>query len=357
MTVNELKRYIYDNHKIDYVLEKLGCGHIEYHSNKDYYSASHPDGDNPMGINIRNSEYLNYRSFSRDVSYDDNEDLISLVEHIRKCSFVDALKYLHDILGLEYKWTKQPIKKGDTSDPLSVFKKVRSKRKINVDEIHTIDKEVMNDYIPLLYIGWLREGVMPWTAKKFKLAYSYRRKRVIIPMRYWMTGELLGINSRTTVENYEELGIKKFYITPTYQKSLNLYGLYENMESIKEAGYVVIYEAEKSVLKRDSKGDSTGVALSGHTISDEQVRILIGLNVDIIIAMDKDVPIDEIRFMCEKFRNIRNVFYIYDKWDLMGEKDSPADMPNKIYDFLLKYKIRYDVKEHREYIKSLSKKG
>ena len=41
----------------------------------------------------------------------------------------------------------------------------------------------------------------------------------------------------------------------------------------------------------------------------------------------------------------------------MGEKDSPADMPNKIYDFLLKYKIRYDAKEHREYIKSLSKKG
>ena len=249
------------------------------------------------------------------------------------------------------------MQKIDTSDPLAIFKKLRSKRTINVNEIHTIDEEALNDYVPLLHIDWFREGIMPWSAKKFGLAYSYRRKRIIIPMRYWLTGQLVGVNARTTIANCDELGIKKYFITPTYQKNLNLFGLYENMDSILKAGYVVIYEAEKSVLKRDSKNDSTGVALSGHTLSDEQVRILIGLNVDIIIAMDKDVPIEEIRFMCERFKNIRNVFYLYDKWDLLGEKDSPADMSNKIFDFLMKYKVKYDANEHREYIKNLSKKG
>lgn len=357
MTVNELKKYIFDNHKIDFVLDKLGCGHIEYHSNRDYFSASFVDGDNPQGINIRNTEYLNYRSFSRNVSYDDHEDLISLVQYTKKCSFINALKYLHSILGLEYKWTKQPEKKVDTSDPLAIFKKLRSRKIINLDEIHTIDEEALNDYVPLLHINWFREGIMPWSAKKFGLTYSYKRKRIIIPMRYWLTGQLLGINARTTIENCDELGIKKYFITPTYQKNLNLFGLYENMDSILKAGYVVIYEAEKSVLKRDSKNDSTGVALSGHTLSDEQVRILIGLNVDIIIAMDKDVPIEEVRFMCERFKNIRNVFYLHDKWDLLGEKDSPADMSNKIFDFLMRYKVRYDENEHREYLKSLGKKG
>ena len=88
MTVNELKRYIYDNHKIDFVLDKLGCSHIEYHPNRDYFSASFVDGDNPQGINIRNTEYLNYRSFSRNVSYDDYKDLISLVQYTKKCSFI-----------------------------------------------------------------------------------------------------------------------------------------------------------------------------------------------------------------------------------------------------------------------------
>ena len=30
---------------------------------------------------------------------------------------------------------------------------------------------------------------------------------------------------------------------------------------------------------------------------------------------------------------------------------------NKIFDFLMKYKVKYDANEHREYLKSLGKKG
>lgn len=358
MTVNELKNYIYDNHKIDFVLDKLGCGHIEYHPTKDYFSASFNDGDNPQGINIRNSKYLNYRSWSRGVSYDDHEDLISLVEYIKNCSFIDALKYLHIILGLEYKWTKKINKvTTDTLDPLFVFTKHKGKQRIDINDIHAIDEEIIDNYYPLLHISWFRDGIMPWAAKKFGITYSYKRQRIIIPLRYWRDGTLMGTSARTTVENSEELGIKKYLITPTYQKNINLYGLFENYQSILKAGYCVIYEAEKSVLKRYSRNDPTGVALQGHSISDEQVRILIGMNVDIIVAMDNDIPIEEIRFMCERFYNIRNVYYIKDKWNLIGAKDSPADMSNKIFDFLMRFKIKYDMSEHREYLKSLSKKG
>lgn len=355
MTVTELKQYIFNNNKIKYVLEQLGCHQIKYNSNKEYYSASHKDGDNPMGVVINNNEYLTYISYSRDVTYEDNKDLISLIEETNNVSFVDAIKYLHKLFGLSYSYKRKIKQEKKIDNPLSIFEKHISKKIVDVNDIHSINEDILDDYIPIPYIDWYREGVMPWTCKKFGIAYSYKKKRVIIPMRYWMTGELLGINSRTTVENYKELGIKKFYITPTYQKSLNLYGLYENYDSIQKAGYVVVYEAEKSVLKRDSKNDSTGVALSGHTISDEQVRILIGLNVDIIIAMDNDIRTDEVRFMCEKFLNIRNVYYIKDKWNLLGDKDSVADTSNKVFDFLMKYKIKYDAEEHREYLKSLER--
>lgn len=50
---------------------------------------------------------------------------------------------------------------------------------------------------------------------------------------------------------------------------MNLFGLWENKDSIQEKGHVVVFEAEKSVLKRDSLNDPTGVAVSGHEISDE----------------------------------------------------------------------------------------
>ena len=357
MDTISLKKYIFENEKVEFVLEKIGCHNIKYHPIKEFWSCGNYNGDNTGAVNVKNNEYLNVTNWTREKEFDDNSDIITLVQYNKQCSFVEAIKYLHEILGLDYKWQKKPQKSPNKVNPLYIFEKVKSKRRIDVSEIQVLNEELLNDYIPMLYIGWLREGIMPWTAEKFGIAYSYKRKRVIIPMRYWLTGELLGINSRTTVENYSELGIKKFFITPSYQKSLNIFGLYENQKSIQESGYVVGYEAEKSVLKRDSLNDSTGVALSGHSISDEQVRILIGLNVDIIISMDKDVPLEEVRHICEKFYNIRNVYYTYDKWDLLGEKDSVADMSNKIFDFMMKYKIKYDAHEHQEYLNSLKSSG
>lgn len=362
MDIVSLKKYIFEEHKVEYVLKEIGCHDIKYHSNKEkeYFSCANYNGNNLYAINVKNNPYLNVKNWTREKDFDENADLITLVEYNQQLSFIEAIKYLHKILGLDFKWNgkpqKKPKKKNDVLNMgLEIFTKHSCKRKVDVSDIHVLNEELLHDYIPLLYIGWFREGVMPWTAKKFGLAYSYTRKRVIIPMRYWLTGELLGVNSRTTVENYDELGIKKFFITPTYQKSLNLFGLWENKESIQKAGYVVIAESEKSVLKRDSLCDSTVVALSGKTISEEQVRILIGLNVEIVIAMDKDVCIEEIRFLCEKFYRIRKVSYIYDNCDLLNEKDAPMDAKNDIYNFLFENRVIYNNKEHEKYLQSLER--
>lgn len=357
MTILELKDYIFKNNKIEFILSMLGCNNIKYNSNKEYYSASQPDGDNPHGVVIDNNKTLRYISYSRNISYDDCKDIINLIEDVKKLSFVDAIKFTHKLLGIEYRYkTIIQKKQQEIVSPLAIFEKYRYNR-INVADIHTLDEELLNDYVPLLYIGWFKEGIMPWTAKKFKLAYSYKKKRVIIPCRYWITGELLGFNMRTTVENWKELGIPKYWITPTYQKSLNLYGLYENYKQIKESRYAVVVESEKSVLKRDSLCDNTLVAISGKIISDEQIRILIGLNVEVVIALDKDVSINEVRHMCEKFYRIRLVSYIYDKWGLIGDKDSPVDASNKVYNFMFKYRIKYTENEHKEYLKSLNNKN
>lgn len=358
MTINELKEYIYNENKIEYILEQLGCHEIKYNEQKEYWSAAQPDGDNPMGVNIRNNKYLDYRSFSRGIKYEDGKDIISLAESVKKSSFIETIKYIHKILDLPFEFKKKEEKQNKKFDPLSIFKKVlrNSRMVVNVDDIHVLDDKLLNDYIPMLHIDWLKQGITERTRKKFGLAYSYKHKRVVIPMRYWLTGELLGFNQRTTVENYEEFNIKKYFITPTYPKALNLYGLYENYDSIQKAGYVVVAESEKSVLKRDSLGDGTVVALSGKSVSDEQVRILMGLNVEIVIGLDKDVDINEVRHMCEKFKNVRKVSYIHDFMGILDNKDAPMDANNKDYQFLLESRIVYDRSEQRKYQESLKDK-
>ena len=363
MDIVSLKKYIFEEHKVEYVLKEIGCHDIKYHSNKEkeYFSCANYNGNNLYAINVKNNPYLNVKNWTREKEFDENADIITLVEYNKKLSFVEAIKYLHKILGLDFKWNGKPKKKPKENKDilnigLEIFTKYSCKKRVNVSDIHVLKEELLYDYVPLLYIGWFREGVMHRSAKKFGLAYSYMRNRIIIPHRYWLTGELIGINARTTIDNYEEFNIKKYWITPSYQKSKNLYGLWENRKVIEKAGYVVVYEAEKSVLKRDSLLDSTGVALSGHNISEEQVRILIGLNVEIVIAMDKDVCIEEIRFLCEKFYRIRKISYIYDNYDLLNKKDSPADARNKDYQFLFNHRIFYDTKEHRKYVRSLEEK-
>ena len=360
MTSIELKSYIYDNEKIEYILEDLGCTKIVFHEEKNFYSSCQPSGDNLMGVVIKNCPHLNYYSYSRGIDIDEGKDIFNLIQDVKKIKFGEAIKYTHKLLGLEYKYS--PNKKEQEKpkyDPLFIFKKAAAKRRYvcDVNDIKYLDENVLSDFVPMIHIDLFKEGIIKKTIDKFRLGYSYKWKRTIFPHFYWLTGQLMGYNARTSVDNYELFDIPKYFITPGMKKELNLYGLYQNMEEIEEKHIIVIGESEKSVLKRDSRGDGTWVALSGKNISEEQIRIILGLDVnEIIIALDKDVPEVEIWTICEHFFRQRKTSYIYDKWDLLDKKDSPADSSNKIYDFLFKHRVIYDESIHRKYLKSLEKK-
>lgn len=359
MTSADLKNYILEEDKIEYILESLGCHSIKFHEDKELWTASFPDGDNVMGVCIKCNSNLSFYSYSRGIHIEQDKDIFDLIENEKGFSFGDAIKWVHDILGLKYTFLRQnkPSAQSKEIDISSIFKRVKtSKRKRNVLEFEPLSEDALEDFVPMVHIDIFREGIIPRTIKKFGLCYSYKWKRTIYPHRYWNTGELMGFNGRTSVENYDEFGIKKYFISRGMPKEINLYGLYENYDSIQKAGYVVVYESEKSVLKRDSLFDETGVAISGHSISDEQARILIGLNVDIIVSFDNDVDINEVRYNCEKlcWRG-RNVYYTYDKHGIMPEKSAIADCKRKVFDYLMKHKVKYDNKEHQLYLNSLKK--
>ena len=359
MTAIELKQYIYDNHKIEYILEDLGCTKIVFHPVKGFYSSCQPDGNNSMGVVIKNCNNLNYYSYSRNIHIEDGKDIFNLIQDVKKIKFSEAIKYTHKLLGLKYEYSIKKEPEKPKFDLCAPFKRAGSKTKriCDIGEIKYLNEDILDDFYPGVHISWFRDGVMPWTAKKFGLCYSYKQKRQLIPIRYWMDGRLVATNARTTVDNYDLFDIKKYYINKGYNKSSNIYGFWENQNEIEKAGYCVIYEAEKSVLKRDSLNDHTGLALQGHSVSEMQVRIIHSLDIhEVVIALDKDVPIEEIWSICERFYRNRKVSYIWDEHDLLGEHDSPADACNKIYNYLFKHRVVYDENKHKEYIKALKKR-
>ena len=172
MTISELKEYIYNNDKIEYILEEIGCHSIAYHPNKEFYSCGNYNGDNKGAINVKNNSYLGVINWTRS-EFDGNSDLITLVQYNKDMSFIEAVKYLHKILDLPFELTRKEDKPQKKFDPLGVFKRVlRSNRRIiNVDDIHVLDDKLMDDYIPLLHIDWAKQGITERTRKKFSLAY------------------------------------------------------------------------------------------------------------------------------------------------------------------------------------------
>ena len=131
MTVMELKQYVFEKEKIKDVLESIGCHHIRYHSGKEYYSCANHDGDNISAINVQNNPYLNVVNWTRPSDFDEMSDLITLVQYAKSMSFIDAVKYIHSVLGLEFKNVKK------AKNPRSLFS-VKNIMKENTMNVYVI---------------------------------------------------------------------------------------------------------------------------------------------------------------------------------------------------------------------------
>ena len=347
MDAKQLKEYIINNNKVEKVLTAIGCSNIKK-CNK-YWMFKTPT------TNINTNSITNELKVSQ-FSEDEYGDIYTLTMKLLSCSFIKALKSLHEICGLKYEGY---IKKEEPKfDLLDIFKKAKRISRTGKQEIKIMNEEQLEDYIQCPYMKWINEGILPGTQSIFGIGYHFGTNRVVIPHRWWCGSnhEFVGMKGRTLNPNFEELRIPKYLYIQEYPKTQNVYGINENYVGIQKAGYCVVYESEKSVMKRHSKKDYTGTCIMGHSMSLEQAKIIISLNVDVIISMDKDVPIEVVRSICENFYGIRPIYYTWDEYNMLDEKDSLADKNNKIYDYIFKRKVKYDENEHKKYIKWLEDK-
>ena len=120
-----------------------------------------------------------------------------------------------------------------------------------------------------------------------------------------------------------------------------IYGLAENMEGIREKGEIILFEGCKSVLLADTYGvHNTGAILTSH-LNPNQMKLLVSLGCRVVFALDKDVCIRDDHNI-KRLKQFVNVEYIWDKEDLLGDKDSPVDRGQdtwkKLYDGRLSWR-------------------
>lgn len=334
LSAKELKYYIWENNLVSFVLENIGCKNIREYSN--CIRCSNSDGDNSNAIVVfTDIPLLNVINNTRSINDGNTGDIISLVSYTKELNYFDTIKYLHSILGLyDIDISKLEYDAAEIIDNTK-YKEQAEKRKAEYQKALARDIRQYNSGIKSITVDWLKQCIVYMGIKKFDVRTSNDNSQMLIPIKN-INGEIVGINKRTTrtAEEIKLIGIPKYQLTSGFNKSDYIYGLYENIATIKEKGYCVIFEGCKSVLQRATMQDNTSLALLGHSISDRQAEILSNLNLnEIVIAFDKDISVEEIKFYCDKLIDYgcRKVSYIYDSDNLLDSKDSPTDKGNKIY--------------------------
>lgn len=185
---------------------------------------------------------------------------------------------------------------------------------------------------------WRKEGISDSSLQRFQVRYDSFSDRLVYPIRK-LNGDIVNVGGRTLNPNWKEENLRKYNYFFKWGTLDTIYGLFENREFIKQEGCVVLFEGVKSVLIADTWGvRNTGAILTSH-LNPAQLKILVGLGCRVIFALDKDVNIKADRNI-QKLKQYVNVEYIFDRQNLLGEKDSPVDKGWDVFKTLCRQRLR-----------------
>lgn len=293
-------------------------------------------------------------------------DLIELVRKVFKVhknqelSLSAAVQYLAKRIGLT-----DTFELIDDVEPLEdwkilenydrIQKTIPSKKQVILKEY---DKSILDRFnYNIKLTPWLKEGITQEVLNFAHIGYYLGGDQITIP-HYDANSRLVGLRGRTMCAEdaeifgkYRPLFINNFWYSSPL--GLNVYGLNWAKHQIQQLKKVIVYEAEKSVLKHMSYfgiQNSIAVATCGSSLSAAQVQLLRQAGAEeIIVAFDKQYPAlntEESKQWSKKLTKLHNKYkneclmsFIWDKGDLLDYKDSPIDKTPEIFQTLFKERI------------------
>lgn len=339
MDIEILKEHILENNFIPTILEELGCHHIR---KKDgYFQCANPDGDNTTAVCVYENTNLTTINYTRDISNGKNihTDLISLVEFYKNESFPYAVKWICDVLDIDYYSNLDE----DLPKSLQLTKMLVEMQSVDTDTetekpLKPIPEKILSYFEPYVNDMFCEDGVGYDTQVEFEIGYDEFTNRITIPIRDDL-GNLVGVKARYFYRQVPEDEQKFMYIEKCARSQI-LYGLYKTINFIKKAQRVFVVEAEKGVQQLYDKGYFEAVATGGSKISKSQIDKLTRLCVPIIFVFDKDITKEELDDIASRFIDGTEVYALIDTIGILNEKESPTDDISKFEQLLEKCMCR-----------------
>lgn len=185
---------------------------------------------------------------------------------------------------------------------------------------------------------WLKEGISQEVMDLFDIRIDNYSNRIVYPV-YDIDGNLINIKGRTRYENYKKLKLPKYMNYYTVGVMDYFQGLEKTLKYIKEQNEIIIFESIKSVMKAYGWGYKNCVSAEKHTLTPEQISLLVKLKVNVVFAYDSDVSYNdgEVKENIDMLRKVTNVYVISDKDLLLGgstTKNAPVDCGQDIWEEL-----------------------
>lgn len=324
MTAQEIKSHIYENELIETILEALGCHHIKKHG--DYYTAANPDGNNNSAIVVYDSEVLTTINYTRQLTKTARQtDIFDLIVFYNGLTFPEALKWTCNALGLDYYSEHK-----DLPESLQILRMLTEMSSNSEEEDRTplkpISEKILDYYIPYGNLMFVKDNIPIYIQEEFGIGYCPYSNYITIPI-YDELSTLVGIKGRYLGEP-DEYHTKYLYLEKV-NKSRVLYGYAQNKDYIKGSSKLFIVESEKAVMQLAGLGYRNVVSTGGKTISKYQVEMIIRTGCSPIFAFDKDVTEEELTNIANMFLDGISVYSIIDKENILSEKESPSDDPDK----------------------------
>lgn len=189
--------------------------------------------------------------------------LVELIIRQTKCSLWNALKLMREY-GIE------------TADPGELPESYHKPNRKRTVEIKRFSERELEQFVPVPDEQLRRRKLSAKSCAYYDVCWDSDLKSWITPIRLGVGGVLIGwqVKNQHYFDNFPE----------AVPKSMTLFGL----NKFEPGSVAILVESPLDVVKLHTEGFDGGLSPFGVAVSDDQMRLLLGLTEDVVLALDND---------------------------------------------------------------------